>query len=214
MGQVLRLTASAGTEYVARLVYHGDAFGDQKHVNEGYGPLVEFILPNGNGGHSVAVFPAAELPQPESGWSPNGDPDIALSRAEAERLLAWLDDPSSQSEDGAVALVGIDDELAKAAVALRRIGLEPQRVPDAGRALAMGRLLPPTLFVVGQETLSLEPLELVSRLRSAPETADVPVIVLGGDPDAAFAAGASAHMTLPPDYAGLTERTAELLDFV
>lgn len=215
MAQVLRITASGGTEYVARLVYNGDAYGDgHQHVHDGYQPLVEFVLPTGGGGRTVGVFPLPELPPLSAGWSPNAEPTLALQGSEIERLQRWFEDPSSESEDGVAVLVGYDDELAKAAVALRRIGLDSMRVPDAGKALAMARLIPPTLVVVGQDVLSVDPLDLVRRLRGAPETADIPVIVVGGDPDEATAAGASLHMETPPDYGRLTERTAELLDFV
>lgn len=208
MNPRLRLTSTSGTEYVARFVYRGDAYGDGgRLVHESWHPLVEFVVPTGTGERVVGAYPA------ENVGSLGVESTLLLPAKERERLHLWLEDPSALSE-AVVFLVGGDDELAKAAVALRGIGLEPRHNNDAGRALVQAKALPPTLVVVGQQTLQLEPFELVRRLHAAPETHELPIVALGGDAEEAREAGASLHLPEPVDYRALVERVAALLDFV
>jgi len=212
MSPQLRLTSTSGVELLARLVYHGDTYGGGQLVNTGYRSLAEFLVPRGVWGRLNAVYPADELPL-GPGWAPGGVAQLALPEPEINRLRTWLADPSAV-EDAAVLLVGDDEELDKAVVALGRLDLEPVREADALRALARARAVPPSLIVVGQDVGRLGAAELVRRVVAAAETRDVPVIVIGGSEADATAAGAALHIATPPDYAALAEGATELLDMV
>ncbi|HKI93645.1 MAG TPA: hypothetical protein VJ986_15180 [Gaiellaceae bacterium] len=212
MTHQLRLTSSSGVELVARLVYHGETYGGGQLVNTGYRSLAEFLVPRGVSSRLNAVYPADELPL-EPGWAPGGVAQLALPEAEIERLGRWIADPSAV-EDAGVLLVGDDEELDKALVALGRLDLDPVREAEALRALARARAVPPALIVVGQEVGRLGAAELVRRLVAAAETRDVPVIVVGGSEAEATAAGAALHVSTPPDYAAFADDASELLDMV
>jgi CheY-like chemotaxis protein len=54
----------------------------------------------------------------------------------------------------------------------------------------------------------------VRRLRSEQQTWELPVLVLGGERDEAFAAGANAHLPIPFEPRELVERAAELVQLV
>ena len=84
-----------------------------------------------------------------------------------------------------------------------------------GRVLdGLARRYPPLLVLVGEDVRSISQLDVVRGLRQAPETRNVPIAVLGGDAEAATAAGASLHVAKPLDYHALVDGAAVLLEFV
>ena len=211
---ILRLTSRSGVEYLARLVYGGERYGaGRRLVSTDFRPLVEFVVPRGHAEQFVAAQPADELASVHEGFAPGRMPGLALDAHEAERLCRWVEDPRSV-EDAVVLLVGDEDELHRAALALAQLRLEPRYEADGVRALDRLRRLPPPLVVVGEHVRQLEPLELVRRIRRAGETHDLPVVVLGGDAAEARAAGASAHFDAQPDHKALVAAAAELLELV
>ena len=212
MSAQLRLTSSSGVELLARLVYHGDTYGGGQLVNTGYRSLAEFLVPRGVWGRLNAVYPADELPL-RPGWAPGGVEQLALPETEVKRLQSWLADPAAV-DDSIVLLIGDDEELDKAVVALGKLDLEPYREADALRALARARAVTPSLVLVGQDVGRLGTPELVRRLTTDPATRDVPVVVIGGTAAEATASGAALHVPTPPDYRALAESASELLDFV
>ena len=212
MSPQLRLTSSSGVELLARLVYHGDTYGGGQLVNTAYRSLVEFLVPRGVWVRLNAVYPADEL-SPRPGWAPGGVEQLVLPETEIKRLRSWMADPSAV-DDAIVLLVGDDEELDKAVVALSNLDLQPYREADAVRGLSRARSVTPSLVLVGQEVGRIGTLELVRRLTTEPETRGVPVVVIGGDAAAATAAGAALHVPTPPDYRALAESASELLDFV
>ena len=212
MSPQLRLTSSSGVELLARLVYHGDTYGGGQLVNTGYRSLAEFLVPRGVGGRLNAVYPVDDLPL-GPGWAPGGVDQLALPEAEVMRLRTWLADPAAV-DDALMLLIGDDEDLDKAAVALGKLNLETRREADGLRALAHARSVPPSLVVVGQDVGRLGTLELVRRLVADPQLRDVPVVVIGGDAAEATAAGAALHVSTPPDFRALAAGASELLDFI
>jgi CheY-like chemotaxis protein len=209
----LRLVSREGDEYVARFVYRGDPYGlGGRLFNNDNKTLVEFSRPRLGGDRYVAVLPAEELTDIGELWSPKGVQGLTLPARQADRLRRWVVSPSSV-DDSVVVLVGLDDVVDKAQVALSRL-LEPRHETDGEAAIDRIRRLPPQLVVVGQEIRGLEPLELVRRIHVAPESRDVPIVVIGGDATAADQAGAVLHVPSPPDYAALVSRASELLELL
>jgi CheY-like chemotaxis protein len=214
MNTQLRLISRDRVEYVAHLVYRGDSYGPNgRLVSADYQTLVEFARPRLGGDHFIVALPAEELAEDGDGWYRKDMEALGLSAREADRLRRWIASPFSVS-DAVVVLVGDDEEIQKARLALARLQLDPRTESNGLAAVDHIRRLPPQLVVVGQQIGQLEPLELVRRLHKAPESREVPVVVIGGDAEAARAAGAALHVPLPPDYTALVNGAAELLELV
>jgi hypothetical protein len=210
MSTELRIVSREGDEFVARMIYRGEAYGvGGRLFNNDTRTLVEFARPRLGGDRYVAVLPAEELTDIGELWSPKGVEGLTLPARQADRLRRWVVSPSSV-DDSVVVLVGLDDEVDKAQVALSRL-LEPRHETDGEAAIDRIRRLPPLLVVVGQEIRGIEPLELVRRIHVAPESRDVPIAVIGGDAAAADEAGAVLHVPSPPDYKALVNTVSELL---
>ncbi|MCW2976900.1 MAG: hypothetical protein JWM06_2181 [Actinomycetia bacterium] len=214
MNPQLRLVSREGVEYVARFVYGGDPYGPGgRLVNEDRRTLVEFVRPRLGGDSFVIAVPAEELAEEgEFGYRKEVE-DLALPARQADRLRRWIASPASV-EDAVVVLVGDDDEIDKARVALAQLQFDPHQESNGVAAVDRIRRLPPQLVVVGRQVRGLEPLELVRRLSDARESCGVPVIVIGGDAAAAREAGAALHVPVPPDYRALVNSAAELLELV
>ena len=210
MAPQLRLVSAAGVEVLARLVYKGDRYGSGRTlVNTGWHTLIEFALPRGAGEQMVAVYNVDDLPTDVKGWMPGGMAQLSMGEAETDRLLRWIDDPDSERET-IVLLVGDEAELDKASVALQRLSLTPRREADGGRAVNAARSAAPVVVVVGRDTGSVSPYDVVRRLASAEETRDVPVVLFGVPQN-----GASASLEVAAgDYNALVSGVTELLDLV
>jgi hypothetical protein len=213
----LRLRSTTGATLEARRVRFGERYGpDRVRRHWTYEPRIEFMsvgrLPRHLADYPDAVY-LADFVRP--GFAPGEAVGFELPRGEAERLRAWLHDPTGASADASTALlVGLDHELDRAAVALSRLQLDALRELDASRALDQLERAPVALVVVGQQVRGGDPLGLVRCLRERPATAGVPTIVLGGDALAASAAGANEHVPLPLDGTTLVAAAARALELV
>lgn len=214
MNPQLRLVSREGAEYLARFVYRGDTYGaGGRLVSDDHRTLVEFVRPRLGADRFIVVVPTDELADDGEFGTRKDIADLALPARQADRLRRWVASPSSV-EDAVVVLVGYDEEIDKAKIALAQLQLEPRLEQNGIAAVDRIRRLPPQLVVVGPLIRGLEPLELVRRLHQAPESRDVPIVVIGGDAAAASEAGAALHVAMPPDYRALVRGSAELLELV
>lgn len=214
MNPQLRLVSRNGAEYVARLVYRGDHYGpDSRLVSTDYRSLIEFSRPRLGGDHFIVVLPAEELVVDGEGWERQDLLALDLTARHADRLLRWVASPFAV-DDAVVVFVGDDEEIQKARLALARLQLEPRNETNGMVAFDHIRRLPPQLVVLGQQIGQIEPLELVRRLHKAPESCEVPVVVIGGDAAAAREAGAALHVATPPNYPALVNGAAALLELL
>jgi CheY-like chemotaxis protein len=211
MAPQLRLTSAAGVEVLARLVYRGDRYGAGRQlVNTGWQTLIEFALPRGAGEQMVAVYNVDDLPVDIAGWKPGGVAQLEMTGAETDRLVRWIQDPDSDTEV-VVLLVGDEEDLDKASVALKRLSLATKREADGQRALQHARTIAPAVIVVGRDTGALSPAEVVRKLGASEDTRDVPVVLFGVPENGAN--GASLHVEAR-DFAALAAGVSELLDLV
>jgi CheY-like chemotaxis protein len=215
MNPHLRLVSREGAEYVERFIFRGDSYGaGGRCVNGDHRTLVEFARPRLGGDHFLVALPADELAEELAEvWSRVEVEKLALPALQADRLRRWIASPFSV-EDAVVMLVGYDEVIEKARLALARLQLEPRLEPNGLSAVDRIRRLPPQLVVVGREVRVLEPLEVVRRVHTANESRAVPIVVLGGDEAAARDAGAVLHMSLPLDYRALVADAAQLLELL
>jgi hypothetical protein len=213
MNSELRLISRDGTEYVANLIYRGDMYGaNKREFNNESRTLVEISRPRLGGDHFVMAVPVEELIEHDR-WLQNDIGALGITAKQSDRARRWMASPASV-EDSAVILVGDDDEIMKARVALSSIQLEPRQVTNGIAAIDQIRRFPPQLVVVGSNVGQCAPLDVVRRLRAAAECRTVPIIVIGGDPDEARLAGAALHCPLPPDYGALVKDASELLELM
>ncbi len=211
MAPQLRLVSASGVELLARLVYRGDRYGNGRQlVNTTWHTLVEFALPRGTGEQMVAAYNVDDLPVDVARWKPGGVAQLEMTPAETDRLLRWIEDPDSETET-VVLLVGDEVELDKASVALKRLSLTTRREADGQRALQHARTAAPAVVVVGHDTGSLAPAEVVHRLAASEDTRGVPVVLFGVPANGANGASLTIEAR---DYAALTAGVSELLDLV
>lgn len=101
-------------------------------------------------------------------------------------------------------LVADDDADILALISLRlgRLGYRVAQAADGEEALAEAAREPPALAVVDAMMPRLDGLELIRRLHAAPETAELPVILISAmartaDVEAGLAAGADVYLAKP-----------------
>jgi hypothetical protein len=214
----LRLRSTGGAIVEARRVNFGDLFGPERaRRHMAYEPRIEFVAVGRIRDRHLATYPDAHRLEGlvRAGFAPGDEAGFDLSRGEAERLRAWLRDPLAASAEATTALVvGADRDLERAGVALARLRLEPIREVEAHRALGQLERAPATLVLVGQDVVGAHPLAFVRGLRKRAATRDIPVVGVGGEADAALAAGADGHVPAPLDGAALVAAAAEVLELV
>ena len=99
---------------------------------------------------------------------------------------------------------------------LIRAGLTVIEAADGFTALTHARQTPPDLVIVDVRMPKMSGLELCRELRTAPRTADVPIIMLTArarpqDLEQAFAAGATDYVVKPFSPRGLQHRVEAAL---
>jgi CheY-like chemotaxis protein len=216
--RALKLRAGGGALIEARRIGPGERCGpNRRDVHTLVNPGIDFVVLSAAGERHLASYRRIRELHAclGPGFAPGDSRTFELPQTEVERLRAWLVDPfSADAEWFTAAVVGDDADLERAALALGRLRMQPQREHDARRALGVLRRTPPTLAVIGQQLSGGTAVGLVRALRSAEETRDVPLIVVGGDGEAALAAGADEHLPAPLDFRALVERASSLLELV
>ncbi len=114
----------------------------------------------------------------------------------------------------------VDDEpnmLALLAIILRRKGFTVLSAEGAYQALTLLAKEKPDLFILDVMMPGMSGLELCQRLRSRPDTARTPVIMLSGRADSeavqrGLAAGASEYLPKTTSHTHIVSRVQELLD--
>lgn len=214
----LRLRSSKGAIVEARRIQFGERFGPEgNRRHTGYEPRIEFVAVGRLGDRHLASYRDVDdvFASVRAGFAPGDAPGCELPLREAERLRAWLRDPYASTADSTLALlVGDEDELARVGLVLSRLHLDAVYERDARRALGQTLRSPFTLVVVGPGIEGGSSLGLVRGLRARSETATVPVLVLGGEAQAALDAGADAQVPLPLEPAALVETAAAILELV
>jgi len=121
--------------------------------------------------------------------------------------------PDDELADTITVLIAEDDDLVAALVSdrLARDGYEIRRVTDGESALADALSSPPHLAILDVMMPKMNGFEVLGRLRSAPETADMPVIILTGrgreeDVVRGFDLGATDYIVKPFSPAELAVR--------
>ncbi|HSP71796.1 MAG TPA: response regulator [Gaiellaceae bacterium] len=108
------------------------------------------------------------------------------------------------SEQGQLILVADDDEdiLALVSLRLRRLGYRVVQATDGEEALAQVAQERPALVILDLMMPRVDGYEVMRRLRAAPETVSLPVILLSArarsaDAAAGLDAGADAYLSKP-----------------
>lgn len=206
---LLLQTSGGNLTLRVRAVLCGDTYMDGRRRNDSLHTIVEFTVVGARGDRHLAAYDSLVLEGLlRDGFQPDSRNGASLDSRAVEQLRGWLDALANGSDGGpgelVALLVGDEDELRRASVALGRLQIEC-RTCAAGAALRELRASEPALLVVDGGQPGTE--QLVEGLRAADGT--VPLIVLGGD-------GASADGWLPQPVDGqkLVDLAAELLEFV
>jgi len=134
----------------------------------------------------VPVFMATVLDEPEAGRSRGAD-DYFVKPVDRHRLLARLAQqllPAATDPRGARALAIDHDRKALSIIkaALRERGFEVIATTSGEEALRLARAEPVDLIVSDLALSDLDGFTLVKALSEDPETRDIPVLVLTGEP--------------------------------
>jgi hypothetical protein len=210
------LRTEAGLHVVVRLVHFGRRFGPARQlVNTGSQPIVEFLAPGARLTRYFGSLPLAEFRMLAAhGFTPGGEPALAISRDEIARAFAWLDARNATTPEEAnetVFLVGDDDRTARLGAALSRLPLVTRRFEDGRTALGNVALTPPALVLVTDGVRRMATPVLVKEMRRALGARRVPIVVIGGESPEALGAGADAHLA---DGAGKPELEALVSDLL
>ncbi len=135
----------------------------------------------------VPVFMATVLDEPEAGRSQGAD-DYFVKPVDRHRLLARLAQqllPAATDPRGARALAIDHDRKALSIIeaALRERGFEVIATTSGEEALRLARAEPVDLIVSDLALSDLDGFTLVKALSEDPETRDIPVLVLTGEPN-------------------------------
>jgi hypothetical protein len=192
-----------------RPVFCGDTYQDGRLRNDSLSTIIEFSIVGPRGDRFLAAYDIASLePLLKDGFHPDPRSSIGLDGPEVAQLHDWLErlcNGDTGSDDLVALLVGDEDELARARVALAPLQLR-FRTCGPGAALRALREEEPALVVLD----AAQPLALhvLDRVRQADET--LPVIAIGGD----RTDEADAWLPQPVDGKQLVSVAAELLEFV
>jgi len=155
----------------------------------GVGTLFEVSLPEGVAGASTE-WRAAPLSAP-------------VNRIEHTGQLLYI-------EDNPINVMVVEELVAS------RSGLRIVSEPNGERGVARARELRPDLIMVDMQLPDFDGFEVLRRLRAAPETADIPCVVLSAnampeDITRALAAGFAEYWTKPIDFSAFLTSLDTLL---
>jgi DNA-binding response OmpR family regulator len=137
--------------------------------------------------------------QPEA--APNGGPDFTGAQTMNEKIMVVDDEPGM---------------LALLEIVLRRKGYTVLTAGGAYQALDLLAKEKPDLFILDIIMPGITGLELCRQLRNRPDTAQIPVLMLSGWPDAeaaqrGFAAGADDYLPKATSHVQIVKRVQALL---
>lgn len=206
---LLLQTSGGNLTLRVRAVLCGETYMDGRRRNDSLHTIVEFTVVGARSDRHLAAYDSPVLEGLlHDGFQPDSRNGASLDGRAVEQLRGWLDALANGGDGGpgelVALLVGDEDELRRASVALGRLQIRCHTCA-AGAALRELRTREPALLVVDGARPGTP--ELVEKLRASDDA--VPLIVVGGD-------GTTADGWLPQPVDGqqLVDLAAELLKFV
>lgn len=135
----------------------------------------------------------------------------------ASQLRELLLTPPEEHKPDILILDDDADALMAAEHALLIRGFEVTTYTDSGEALQHLRQTPPDLLLLDINMPGISGIEICTKMKSDPKTAEIPILIFTSDPSTknvqeAIESGASGFMAKPFDPKGLTAKVRSILE--